>query len=84
MSSHIVKKFTSISLSDQTIAKIAEILVQNLESIVGFSDHPKSLNGHRVTEFLLQLGKSDLKSLNCVRSAAGQRLTNEAACVDLT
>jgi hypothetical protein len=35
---------TSVSLSNQAITKIAEILVHNLESLVGFSDHPEGLN----------------------------------------
>jgi hypothetical protein len=83
MSSHIVKKMlTSVSLCNQAITKIAEILVHTLESLVVFSDHPKCLNGHRVIEFLLQLSESVLESLNCVRGVAGQRLANEAAYIN--
>jgi hypothetical protein len=82
MPTHIVKRLASIGLSDQAITKVAESLIHNLESLVGFSDHPKSLKGHRVIEFLLQLGESVLKSLNCVRSVAGQRLANEAAYIN--
>jgi hypothetical protein len=74
--------YTSISLSDQAIIKIAEILVYILESLVVFSDHPKCLNRHRVIEFLLQLSESVLESLDCVRSVAGQRLANEAAYIN--
>jgi hypothetical protein len=73
---------TSISLSDQAITKIAEILVHNVESLVGFNDHPEGLNGHRVIEFFLQLGEGVLESMNCIRSVAGQRLANEAAYIN--
>jgi hypothetical protein len=60
MLSHIVKKLTSISLSDQAITKIVEILVHDLESLV-------------VSATILS-DWTDTASLNfCLSSAIGER-----------
>ena len=61
---------TSVDLSNKGTFNASEILPQNLDDLIAFRNHFEGLNGHGVSEFLLQLAECLLESLNCIRDVA--------------